>query len=224
MKLFKFSQKDIESISSAVGMAEKDTSGEIATAFIKESDDYAKEELFFSIVIGFIYFTIMLFFIKPINIYFDQHMWEYSSNYLLYFYGFSTFLIIALSYLICNIPFVDRLIISKTKMNEKVHARAMQYFAESNISSTRDRTGILIFISFMEQRVEVIADIGIGKIIPNEKWQQIVDTIIDGIKTKKMVFKLNEAILECGEMLKIHFPIKEDDTNELKDEIHILES
>ena len=51
MKNYKFSQQEKESISAAVEQAESETSGEIATAFIKESADYAKPELYFSIII-----------------------------------------------------------------------------------------------------------------------------------------------------------------------------
>ncbi|MEA1972063.1 MAG: hypothetical protein U9N34_02055, partial [Candidatus Cloacimonadota bacterium] len=65
---------------------------------------------------------------------------------------------------------------------------------------------------------------GIGKIIPHEKWQSIVNTITTGIKDKNMVYSINDAILECGKLLEIHFPIKDDDTNELINEIEILES
>lgn len=224
MKKHNFSRKEIESIAAAVEVAESETSGEIATAFIKESDDYAKAELFFSIVISFVYFITSLFFAEQIEHFLMQKMWTYNNMYLIYFYGFSTFLVMVISYFICNIPFVDRLIVSKKTMAKKVHQRALQYFTESNVSATRDRTGILIFISFMEQRVELLADVGISEKIPHEKWQEIVNLIISGIKEKKLVYRLNDAIMECGRLLKIHFPIKEDDTNELKNGIDILES
>ncbi|MEA1973125.1 MAG: hypothetical protein U9N34_07530, partial [Candidatus Cloacimonadota bacterium] len=131
MKNYKFTKKEKKSISAAVEQAEQKTSGEIATAFIKESNDYAKQELYFSITIGLIYFTTILFFIKPIEHFLTSMMWEYNQNVLISFIGFSTFIIVTISYLFSNLAFIDRLIISKKTMATSVHNRAMQHFAES---------------------------------------------------------------------------------------------
>ena len=69
----------------------------------------------------------------------------------------------------------------------------------------------------------MIADKGINEKIPQEKWNSIVENIIQGIKSDKVIEKLKESILECGELLEKHFPIKPDDTNELSDDVTILE-
>lgn len=118
---------------------------------------------------------------------------------------------------------IDRLIVPKRVMKQKVKERAVRHFMESGVYNTRDRTGILIFISFMERRIELIADKGINEKIPQEKWNSIVENIIQGIKSDKVIEKLKESILECGKLLEKHFPIKSDDTNELSDDVTILE-
>ena len=150
--------------------------------------------------------------------------WEYSSHYLLMFYGFSTFLVMAIVYLLANIPFIDRLIVPKSVMRQKVNQRAERHFLESGVYDTKDRTGILIFISYLERRVELLADKGISEKIPQEKWDAIVGHIIDGIKSNQLVKHLSGSIRECGNLLAEQFPIQPDDENELKDDIHILES
>lgn len=224
MSKINFTNEEKEKIKASVKEAESKTSGEIATGFIKESDNYAVYELTFAVFIGLVYFVGMLFFANGIEESIKQMSWDYSPHYLLMFYGFSTFLVIAIVYLLTNIPFIDRLIVPKSVMQQKVNQRAERHFLESGIYNTKDRTGILIFISSLERRVELLADKGISKKIPQEKWDAIVGNIIDGIKSNQLVKHLSESIRECGNLLAEQFPIQPDDVNELKDDIHILES
>jgi putative membrane protein len=218
-----FSDEEKEKIKQAVKEAESQTSGEIATAFIKESDDYAVYELSFAVIAGFIYFIVLMFFAGGIEAGIKKMTWEYSSTQLLMFYGFSTFLLISLFYLLANLPFIDRLVVPKAVMRRKVNQRAVRYFMESGVYNTKDRTGILIFISYLERRVELLADKGISEKIPQEKWDAIVSHIIDGIKSRQLVNHLADSIRECGKLLAEHFPIQPDDVNELNDDIHIVE-
>ena len=216
-------QDDLKKISSAVKEAESKTSGEIATAIIKESYNYAVYELLFAVIIGFIYFVVMMFFVGNIESRLQSLFWDCHIGHLLIFYGFSTFLVIALFYFLGNISTIDRLIVSKKIRQQKVKERALRHFMESGVYNTKDRTGILIFISILEKRVELLADSGINEKILPEKWQSIVDNIIQGIKKKNVTSHLIESINECGELLTKHFPIQPDDINELSDEIDILE-
>jgi putative membrane protein len=94
---------------------------------------------------------------------------------------------------------------------------------ESGVYDTRDRTGILIFISALEHRVELLADKGINEKIPGEKWDSIVHHIVNGIKSGALVKHLTESISRCGELLAEHYPIQPDDVNELKDDMAVLE-
>lgn len=223
MPKIKLNEKDLARIDSAVKEAESKTSGEIRTALIKESYDYASSELLFSLIGGFIYFMVMLFFVDNVNTWLSGVFWDYNINYLILFYGVSTFSVIGLLYIISNWSFVDRLIVPRSKMQEKVHHRALRHFVESGVSQTRDRTGILIFISLLERRVEILADRGISEYISNERWNELVEHIIEGIRSGKVVDNLIDTINQCGDILKEHFPIKEDDENELSDQLEILE-
>ncbi|MCP5051702.1 MAG: TPM domain-containing protein [bacterium] len=218
-----FSPEELEEIKTAVKEAESKTSGEIATAFIKESDDYAIYELIFAIFCGFFYFVVLMFFSNPIEETIRQMFWDYSSQHLLSFYGFSTFLVIGIFYLLANLSFIDRLVVPKSVMKRKVNQRAVRHFMESGVYNTKDRTGILIFISSLEHRVELLADTGINEKIPQEKWDSIVGHIIEGVKTSRLVKHLTEAIGQCGELLAEHYPIQSDDKNELDDGIAVLE-
>ncbi|MCP4154029.1 MAG: TPM domain-containing protein [bacterium] len=223
MAKLKFNETDLEQIKSAVKTAESKTSGEIATAFIKESDDYALYELIFAVACGFVYFFVMMFFTAPIEGLIKNMFWDYSIRYLLMFYCLSTFLVIGLFYILANIPFLDRLIVPRSVMQRKVNERAVRHFVESGVYDTKDRTGILIFISSLEHRVELLADKGINAKIKQDKWEAIVAHIIVGIKAGQVAQNLCHSISQCGDMLAKHFPIQADDVNELKDDIAVLE-
>lgn len=223
MSPIKLRENDLLEIKNTVKAAEGKTSGEIATAFIKESDDYAIYELLFAIFCGFLYLMIILFFENNIENIIKTMSWDYSTWHLLLFYSLSPFLVIGLFYFLANFPAIDRLIVPKAIMQRKVNQRAVRHFMESGVYNTKNHTGILIFISQLEHRVELLADKGISQNIPQEKWDTIVQHIITGIKTNRLVPHLKEAIQQCGQLLATYHPIQEDDENELNDDIAILE-
>ena len=219
----KLTEEELKNISNAVKNAEKNTSGEIATAIIKESSTYAYFELAFAVIVGGVYFLGLILFSKPIESWLESLFWSYSSNYLLIFTGFSLFGVIGITYLITNIPVIDRLIIPKKIQKSRVQQRAMRHFIESGTCYTKDRTGILIFISEMERRVILIADKGISDIISQDRWNNIVSTVTSGIKSGNISTSIIAAVTECGQILSKEFPIAADDTDELSNDIQILE-
>ncbi len=224
MGKFLFKDDELKKIEAAVEAAERKTSGEIAVAYIKQSDSYAVQELMFGIAIGFLYFMELLFFTHEIETFVKSLSWEYSLNHLLMAYGFSTFVVIFLVYLLANLPLVDRLIVPGSVKRRKVRERALRHFAEAGVYKTKDQTGILIFISHLEHRIELIADSGIAAKIEQQTWDKMVEHIIDGIRRGKLADHLVESIGQCGDILAEHFPIQADDVNELKNGIDILET
>jgi putative membrane protein len=130
---------------------------------------------------------------------------------------------ILILYLVVNMRCIDRLIIPKKAMKSAVFNRAIRHFAEAGVFDTKDRTGILIFISELEQRVELIADRGINEKISQKQWKNIVKNLTNGIKNKDTLNSIIQAVTDCGELLAKHFPIQADDINEIDNEIAILE-
>lgn len=226
MKNLNFSDSDLDKIGKAVKESEKETSGEIKVAFIRESYDYAKFELFFALIAGFLSLGVLMLFPEKIELLVKNMFWEYSPTYTAVLFGIFPFLIITIFYLLANLSFVDRLIVPESVKKRKVNERAVRYFMESGIFNTRDRTGILIFLSFLERRVELIADKGISSKIPKERWEGIVSHITEGIRSGKTIENLVDSVKECGAILSESdkFPIKPDDENELEDSVSVLES
>ncbi len=220
---FRFDAQDLTRIKDAVNEAEKKTSGEIATAFIKESDNYALYELVFALTCGLLWFILATFFADSVELTLKQIFSGYTIRYLLVFYLFTTTLVTILFYVLANLTFLNRRIIPKRVMAEKVKQRANRYFTESGIGHTKNRSGILIFISYMEHRVELVADSGIDAKISQEKWNAVISHILEGLENRKLVDHLCYSIQQCGLMLATYFPVREDNVNEVEDDIDLLE-
>ena len=48
-----------------------------------------------------------------------------------------------------------------------------------------------------------------------DSWQEVVDIVVNSIKKRKQAEGICRAVLRCGELIREHFPIKKDDTDEL---------
>lgn len=112
-------------------------------------------------------------------------------------------------------PGIKRYLLSGEDMEAEVQETALAAFFTERLYKTKDANGILIFISLLERRAWVIADSGISDRIPQERWQDAVSVITNGIHDKKQCQALCQAIGMIGEILEKEFPIGDDDHNEL---------
>ena len=120
------------------------------------------------------------------------------------------------------VPPLKRLFTGAALLEREVHERAMRAFVEEEVFSTRERTGILLFISLFEHRIEVIGDTGINQKVTPEEWTDVVLRIREGIKAGKVADGLVAAIGMCGTLLERGgVEIRPDDVNELSDDIRI---
>ena len=85
----------------------------------------------------------------------------------------------------------------------------------SGLVETRERTGILIFVSLLEHRVVVLADRGIHARVAEGTWDGVVARIVTGIRAGRAEEGLADGIRACGEILAGRLPGRPDDRNEL---------
>lgn len=223
LKKIKLSESDMEEIKNAVKKAEEKTNGEIALALTAESDHYSFWELLASTYLAAFVFVILLPFASKISGLYDKYFWLSSDWILPAFYGIATLAIIVFGFYFANIPTIDRIIIPKSEKNKAVTNRAFRHFAESGVYDTKEHSGILIFVSYLEKQVRIIADSGIAKKIPQDLWNIIADDLASGIKNGKTKEGFISAVEKCGELLAENFPAKDENPNELNDGLVILE-
>lgn len=115
-----------------------------------------------------------------------------------------------------------RRLAGSTRLDDRVHSRAAQAFVEEEVFDTRDRTGILLFVSLFEHRIEVVGDAGISAKVEPEEWAEVVALVRDGIRGGDLAGGLVRAIGKCGDLLhRSGVAVRRDDTDELSDEVRI---
>ena len=137
-----------------------------------------------------------------------QNMWVFLSIFVALFLLFHE--------VVKRVAWLKRHFISKKEIDEEVKEAAVTGFFREGLYRTRDETGVLIFVSVFERKVWVLADRGIDEKLSEGVWQETVDMIVAGIKNKSQAEAICRAIEKVGHLLKEHFPIKPDDTDELK--------
>jgi len=216
MKKIKFTEQEKQNIKEAVEKVEKTTSGEIVTFFVNKSDNYYGTAAWTSLFAGLLFLLIM-------NIL--SHFWLLPFKFNILNFSIFQFIMMASVFILVHfIPFIKRAFVNQAKKEKAVHNKATEAFINEEVFNTKDRTGILIFISEFEHQTEIIADSGINKSLNDENRKELIDTIITGIKKNKTAEGIITAIHLYGSFLvKAGYSIKSDDTNELKDDIRIEE-
>lgn len=213
----------LEHIRKKVQETEAATTGEIVIAATPQSSKYSFWELFAAVLLSAAVFAVFLPFTDRITDWMYNHYWQISFWYLPAFYGIMCFAIIALGFYFANIPAIDRLVIPRAVQHGVVTNRAFRFFTESGAYCTMEHSGILIFISYLEKQVRIIADKGISEKINQELWNIIADGLAEGIGKRDAEAAVCDAIEKCGELLKEHFPAHKENPDELSDGMIILE-
>jgi len=97
--------------------------------------------------------------------------------------------------------------------------RAAWLFKKLDMHKTKDRNGILIYLSTKDRKFAIIGDIGINKVVPEGFWNEIKQNMINHFTKGEFAEGIINGIKLTGEQLKQFFPFQTDDTNELSDEI-----
>ncbi len=196
-----FTTAEQQKIEAAVKAAEEKTSGEIVPMVVDSSYEYPRTELIGG---GCLAMAVGLLVSWAFG---GESIWWFLPVFIASFFAFQQ--------LIRGLPKLKRYLIHPDELTEEVRENALVCFVEQGLHETRDKTGILILISLFEHRVQVLADSGINAKVPEHTWEEIVEMIIAGLKSDTTCDAVCNAVKRCGDLLQEHFPIKDDDTNEL---------
>lgn len=92
---------------------------------------------------------------------------------------------------------------------------AQEQFHLLGIHRTRNRSGVLLYVSVAERYVGILADEGIHTKVGDARWQAIVDGFIGEVKAGRVADGFVAAINAIGEAMAVHYPRTADDVNEL---------
>jgi putative membrane protein len=132
-------------------------------------------------------------------------------------------LLFVLTAAIVAVPAVRRALTPKGLKRLRVQRRAAEQFIAKNLQATRERTGIMIFVSLGERMAELVADEGIADHVDQHVWDKAMAALTAGLKDGKVEQGFAACIGLCGQVLAEKFPAHAgDNPNELPDAVVVL--
>ena len=224
IKKLKLGDADFDAIKNAVAEAEKKTTGEIALAVTAESGRYCFWELLAANCFAALVLFALLPFTDKIRAVYRHVYWQNEPGWILpLFFIINCFICIVIAFYAANIPVIDRLVIPRSVRKMCVTNRAFRYFTECGIYDTLEHSGILIFVSYMERQVRIVADSGISRHISQDLWNLIADELAENLRKGEASKAFVTAVEKCGELLAENFPPHKENPNEFPDGLVIVE-
>ncbi|WP_420576547.1 TPM domain-containing protein [Ekhidna sp.] len=215
MKKYIFTKEEKHRVKEAVEALEKESCGEIVPFFTRQSDDYSEVSWHLAAILGIAGLAIIAML---------SYTWLLPALSFLEAFVVILVLMILGYFLPVLFPVIKRVFISDERAMEMISLRAKEAFLNEKVYDTKERVGILIYISRLEHVVLVMGDEGINAKVKKDDWEKVVSLITDGLKRRQIGDGLVNGINHCKELLLHHgFVRKDSDTNELSDELRIKE-
>lgn len=211
-----FTESDKAALAEAVKTAEQATSGEIVPYIVDTSDDYPEAGWRAGALLGFLVLCIGGVLDLGSDIWLPFGIAEVCLAAIMMF---------GLGMLVVSIvPSLKRFFVHPSVLQMRVDERAALAFLSEEVFKTRERTGILLFVSLLEHRVRIMGDSGINEKVEQHEWDTIANDIVKGMKTGQPASGLLHAIKDSGALLeKRGVAIRKDDTDELDNTLRMSE-
>jgi putative membrane protein len=200
-----FTKEDHDAVAAAIRDAESKTSGQIVCVLAHSSSNYSYVPILWASVLALV---------APWpQIYFTQ--WSVQRIFTV---QLAVFIVagVLLSLLPLRFLFVPRAV-----QRARAHRAALEQFVLRGITRTKNRTGILIFVSLAERYARILADEGIAAKVDNKEWQDAIDSMTAHMREGRIAAGFIAAIGRCGAVLAAHAP-PDASGNELPDRLYVV--
>lgn len=99
------------------------------------------------------------------------------------------------------------------------YLRAREVFSQLGMHETAERNGVLIYLATRTRRFAVLGDEELHQRVGEGFWTEIRDLFAAHFGEDRFEAGLAAGIALIGERLRLHFPHRDDDVNELSDDI-----
>jgi putative membrane protein len=200
-----FGKEDHDAISAAIHEAEKRTCGQIVCVLAHASSDYAHVAILWASALAL------------------AAPWP-----LIVFTGWSVqriFLVQLIVFIVAALVFsltpLRLALVPRATRRARAHHAALEQFVVRRVAHTKNRSGVLIFVSQAERYARIIADEGIAQKVSQSEWQAAVDALIGHMREGRIAAGFIDAIERCGAVLAAHAP-PDGSTNELPDRLYVM--
>ena len=107
----------------------------------------------------------------------------------------------------------------EAKCNKEPLVRAVEVFHQLGIHKTEHKNGVLIYIAWRDKKLAIVGDSGIHAVVPANFWDGTKEVMKGHFKKSEFLEGILFAIRETGSHLQQYFPHRNNDINELSDEI-----
>lgn len=202
MKRAKFDDAAQTALTACVTKIETTTDAELVLVVRARSGSYRQADYLFGALIAFLNLVFLLF--SP----FDFHQYWVAIDVAL------LFAIAAFASSRSNL--LRRLLTTEKFRSEAVRTGAAAMFYEAGIANTNAEMGVLIYLSILERRLELIADRGILKGVNALEWNQLLFDLHEAGR-KADAETLLASMENLGALLAKHLPATGENPNELPD-------
>lgn len=199
-------EQEAQQVAEAIGKVEAETDAELVTVLAKQADDYNYIPTLWAALIALLSPGVVMF----------TPFWLDITEIMLV--QLIVFLVMAA---LMRVPIVMRRIIPRGVKEWRAANLARRQFLESNLHHTAGETGVMIFVSETEHYVEIIADRGISKFVPDEEWQDIVNQFTASVRRGNTLEGFLTAVDRCGQLLIKYVPAT-GEKNELPNHMILL--
>jgi putative membrane protein len=192
-------------IAAAIHDAEQRTSGQIVCVLTHASSSY--------LTVPIVWAAFLALFSPWPLIYLTQ--WSVQRIFLL------QLVIFMIAALVCALTPLRMALVPRAVRRARAHRAAVEQFYARGISRTRNRTGVLIFVSLAERYARIVADDGIASKVAQSEWQGAIDALTGHIGEGRIAPGFLAAIERCGAVLTTHAP-PDGTANELPDRLYVM--
>ncbi len=198
----KFDQAACEALAQQVREIESNTDAEIVIVVRARSGPYRHVDYLFGALLAFAGLLFVL--LSP----FDFHTyWVPLDVALLFVIG---------AFVSSRTNLIRRLLTTKNFRAHAARTGAAAMFYEAGIANTHEENGLLIYLSLLEQRLEVLADRGILTSVPALEWNHALFELKQAGR-RASPDSLVKALQDLGALLAKHKPATGENPNELPD-------
>lgn len=199
-------EQDRARIAAAIRSAEARTTGEIVCVLAQTSTDVTALSVFSAAVAALVLPWVL---VASTALPVDQILLLQ----LFVFFGLAFLLLL---------PAIRVRLLPRKARRAAAHRAAMDQFVQRGIGRTKDRSGILIFVSLAERYARIVADEGIAARVPQSEWQGAIDALVAHMKDGRIADGFTAAIGACGDVLATHFPASGKNPDKLPDRIYLI--
>ena len=217
------SEADHVLVTAAVAKAERESDGEIVTIVAPRSDAYHDVGLHYAVLAMLLVPTAAALLPRAwidwgVALLFG---WNASLSFrllMLLLVAAMTIVFLIVRLALAWMPLRMALTPASTK-TRRVRRRAVELFRAGTERRTKGRTGILLYLSLLEHRAEIVADEAIHGRVEADVWGEAMAALVEGVKAGRAGEGMALAVEKIGEVLALHLPPTLDNPNELPDRL-----